>query len=86
MDLLGKKQAISFAGAARSGGACHCVIATQLCVQSNCILALQRFPHYLGVWDGAIGVEDLKQGRKVDVREVIQGLKVKNLDLMRVKE
>jgi len=25
-------------------------------------------------------------GRKVDVREVIQGLKVKNLDLMRVKE
>ncbi len=33
-----------------------------------------------------MGVEDLKQGRKVDVREVIQGLKVKNLDLMRVKE
>ncbi len=34
----------------------------------------------------AMGVEDLKQGRKVDVREVIQGFKVKNLDLMRVKE
>ncbi len=34
----------------------------------------------------AMGVEDLKQGRKVDGREVIQRLKVKNLDLMRVKE
>ncbi|NER39444.1 MAG: type II toxin-antitoxin system ParD family antitoxin [Oscillatoria sp. SIO1A7] len=34
----------------------------------------------------AIGVEDLKQGRKVDGREVIQRLKVKNIDLMRVKE
>ncbi len=32
-----------------------------------------------------MGLEDIKQGRKVDVREVIQGLKVKNLDLMRVK-
>ena len=34
----------------------------------------------------AMGVEDLKQGRKVDVREVIQRLKEKNLDTMRVKE
>ena len=34
----------------------------------------------------AIGVEDIKQGRKVDGREVIQRLKVKNLDLMKVKE
>ncbi len=32
-----------------------------------------------------MGVEDIKQGRKVDVRELIQGLKVKNLDLMKVK-
>ncbi len=34
----------------------------------------------------AMGVEDLKQGRKVDGREVIQRLKEKNLDTMRVKE
>ncbi|MDJ1168528.1 type II toxin-antitoxin system ParD family antitoxin [Roseofilum sp. BLCC_M154] len=56
-------------------------------IEEGLLLLAERESIYKGRFEElktevAIGVEDLKQGRKVDGREVIQRLKVKNLDLI----